>query len=534
MPERHPNVAALLSGIALAYPDRLALVQYRRDRRERVTFAQLAERVECAVSLYRAKGLRPGDRVLVLVPMSIDLYVTLIACFHAGLSALFVDAWADRRRLADAIRAARPRAFVGSRKAQLLRLICGELRRIPVQITADEIAVRTCGPAPGPEEVDPEDPALITLTTGSTGTPKAAARSHRFLWAQHQALARYLCLRVGDVDLTTLPIVVLNNLTLGITTVLPDFDPRHPTDIDPATLYRQIEAEDVTTSSGSPAFYERLALWCVRSGRRLPFRAVFTGGAPVLPSLGRLLSETVEGEAHAIYGSTEAEPIAGIEIREMLRLIEDEGLDGLPAGHPVPGIALRLARPHEGSIELDGRGWAEWEVGRGETGEVIVAGEHVLGRYLENPEADHAGKIRDGNRIWHRTGDAARLDTSGRLWLMGRLSARVRQANGTWWPLPGELRARQTAPVTHAAYFGAPENTAVQRAVLCVETAGGRLDATSRDRVLQELSPYPADEFHVLPRIPRDPRHASKTDLTALREMLAGRTARQRGPHHSS
>src|SRR5207245_4212623 len=147
-------------------------------------------------------------------------------------------------------------------------------------------------------EVPGDAPALITFTTGSTGRPKAAARSHAFLWAQHQALAGYLGLTEADIDLPTLPIFVLNNLALGVTSVLPDFDARRPAAIDPAALYRQIVSEGVTTSSGSPAFYERLAGWCAANGKRLPLRALFTGGAPVLPPLARRLADPVTVAAH--------------------------------------------------------------------------------------------------------------------------------------------------------------------------------------------------------------------------------------------
>src|SRR5207253_1171053 len=99
----------------------------------------------------------------------------------------------------------------------------------------------------------------------------------------------------------TLPVFALNNLAVGCTTVIPDFDPRRPGDIDPATIHRQIIAERVTTTSGSPAFYEKLATWCRARQQPLELRALFTGGAPVLPPLARLLTNTVTGQAHVVY-----------------------------------------------------------------------------------------------------------------------------------------------------------------------------------------------------------------------------------------
>jgi acyl-CoA synthetase (AMP-forming)/AMP-acid ligase II len=302
-------------------------------------------------------------------------------------------------------------------------------------------------------------------------------------------------------------------------------------------------------------------------------RALFTGGAPVPPALARLLADgsVVAGIAHVVYGSTEAEPIASIEAREMLRAMAGdvappaggvaaaaeggrpvptdgtaaegarasptggpfaggsaaEGArpsptGGICAGFPVPQIALRLIRPFDGPVELAAGGWRDWEVAAGETGEVVVSGPHVLTGYWNDPAADRENKIREGGRVWHRTGDAARLDSRGRLWLMGRIGQRVQRAGRVWWSAPAELRALASPGVRHAAYFGLPDPGLGQRAVLCVEVAGGRLAPTARELLLAGMSPIPVDELHALEHIPRDPRHRSKTDVEGLVRALGG------------
>ena len=505
------NIVSRLADAAARHPDRLAIA----DARSRVTFRALHERVASAGSGLAADGVRPGDRVLVFVPMSVDLYVTLLGALHAGAVPVFVDAWADRRRLAAAVRAAAPAAFIGSRRASLLRLISGEVRRIPRAYTpASDALTRPAGGAPVAVEADA--PALLTFTTGSTGAPKAAERSHAFLLAQHRALAAHLAARGDDVDMPTLPVFVLSNLALGISSVIPDADPRRPADIDPRRIHRQIAREGVTTSSGSPAFYERLATWCERTGETLPLRALFTGGAPVLPPLARRLRNVVQGKAHVVYGSTEAEPIAGITADEMAAL--DGTADGVCVGRPVPEIRLRLVQPHDAPIVLSASGWSEWDVGH-RAGEIVVAGAHVLRGYVNDPEADRRNKIRDGDTVWHRTGDAARLDSAGRLWLLGRLRERVVREDVVWWPLPAEVRALRVAGVTHAAYLGAEDARLGKRAVLVVESDPQRA-GTLQPALQRALDPWPLDELHVVERMPRDPRHASKTDVETLRRKL--------------
>ena len=78
-----------------------------------------------------------------------------------------------------------------------------------------------------------ETPALVTFTSGSTGAPKAAVRTHGFLLEQHRVLAESLRLTPDDLDLTTLPIFVLANLGSGVCSLIPDADLRHPGAIEP-------------------------------------------------------------------------------------------------------------------------------------------------------------------------------------------------------------------------------------------------------------------------------------------------------------
>jgi acyl-CoA synthetase (AMP-forming)/AMP-acid ligase II len=511
------NIAAMLSSLAARHPGRTAIVEARGGR---VTFAELDARVARFAAAWRARGIGPGDRVLIFVPMSIALYAVLLATLRVGAVAVFVDAWADRGRLDAAIAKTRPRAFVGVLRAHLLRLTSTAVRRIPIAVVVGEGAPRGPHAATEPAVLPPEAPALVTFTTGSTGRPKAASRSHGFLWSQHLALAAHLHLLPGDVDMPTLPVFVLNNLAGGVTSVLPDFDPRRPGDIQPAVIRAQMVAERVTTSSGSPAFFAKLAQHCRARGERLPLRALHTGGAPVTAPLARALVEVVE-HAHVVYGSTEAEPIAGIEAAEMLAALATDAANegGLCVGPPVPSLTCRLVRAQDGPIGLGVAGWSEWEVERGDVGEVVVTGEHVVRGYLDDPAAEHADKIRDGDRVWHRTGDAARLDALGRLWLMGRVGQRVQRAGKTWWPQPVESRALEHAGVRHAAYLGIADATLGQSAVLCVECDAGTLDAASVARLRSETG-APVDEVRVFARLPRDPRHASKTDLGALRRLI--------------
>ena len=110
----------------------------------------------------------------------------------------------------------------------------------------------------------------------------------------------------------------------------------------------------------------------------------------------------------------------------------------------------------------------------------------------------------------------------GRLWLLGRVKRRLVRDGTTWWPLPAELAALAEPGVRHAAYLPIVSASGGSRAVLCVEPVG--VDAAALER---RLAPWPVDEVVALPRIPRDPRHASKTDAETLSRHLLGRSARR-------
>ena len=114
----------------------------------------------------------------------------------------------------------------------MLRLWSRALRRIPVKACARSARHWRSGTFEK-NCAEPDDPALVTFTSGSTGVPKAALRTHRFLLAQYRALESSIALEAGEVDLATLPVFVLANLAAGVTTVIPK-DVRRPGAVDPA------------------------------------------------------------------------------------------------------------------------------------------------------------------------------------------------------------------------------------------------------------------------------------------------------------
>ena len=517
------NIVARLELLASAHADRVAIVEQLGGKRREITFGALGERVRALSAGLTSRGIVAGDAVVIFIPMSIDLYVALLAVLHAGATAVFVDAWSGSRRIETAIDLSRPRAFIGTPRSFLLRWTRRRIREVPVALMVGRrfLALsRHERRAPGhsaPAVVGPDTTAVVTFTTGTTGQPRGAVRSHGFLWQQHVALKEHMQLRESDVDMPTLPIFVLNNLAIGARTVLPDFDPRRPADIDAARIVAQMEREGVTTSTASPSFFDRLLAWCETHARTLPLRAAFTGGAPVPVSLARrMAAPLIKGEGHVVFGSTEVEPVSGIRAADYAAVLDTDPSQrpiGLCVGHPVPQLDVRLIEVVDGPLPPD-KDLAGLTVPAGEIGEIVVCGAHVLPSYLNDDLANRETVRIEGGRLWRRTGDCGSVDRDGRLWLVGRLSQRVRRAGGALWPIPVEMDAVATELVRHAALVSVGE-----RAVLCVEAAAG-LTNDQKSVLRQAVDRWRLDEIIELPKIPRDPRHHTKTDLEALRRML--------------
>ena len=517
------NVARVLQQTALERGAAPAVVDVFRGRDRAITFRELEVASANMAARIAARGISRGDAVLILHPIAIELYVFLLALFRIGAVGVVLDPSVGREHIERCCEIYPLKGFFGSRKAHLLRLSIPALRRVPLTFCprwfpgAQTMAIRSGKEQRSIEEIDDAAPALITFTSGSTGRPKAACRSHGFLLAQHRVLAASIGLQAGVADLTTLPIFVLANLASGVTSVLPNADMRTPGKIKASPIISQIERQPVTSIGASPALIARLTEECRHTARTIPqIERVFMGGAPVFPSDLRGAKETfVRAEITAVYGSTEAEPMAEIPLSAIseqdFSTMKEGG--GLLAGRPVSAICLRIIRDQWGTPVpmLNAAAFSAMMLACGEVGEIVVSGEHVLGGYLHG-EGDWETKFDVDGARWHRTGDLGRLDSEGRLWLLGRAAAKVQDARGVLYPFAVECAAQQIPGIRRAALMQVGG-----RRVLAIT---GSLESDT-GAVCKTLGWAQLDEVRVLPSIPMDKRHNAKVDYGALAKTLS-------------
>lgn len=478
------------------------------ERNAAIGYSEFYRSVCVVAHRLREQGIRPGDNVLVLMPLSVDLYATLCGVWAIGGCVVIFDPSAGGGHIAACLSAIDVAAFVGSGQTLLLRAVNRPVRRIPKHLRVDRLVAPFAGCEEFPvTELTPDAPALITFTSGSTGIPKAIVRSHGFLLEQHAAIVNALPYLEEDVDLAVLSVFTLVNMMEGITTVLPRDSLRNIAKVNEAKLVRQIVENGVTRITASPRLLERLCRWAKTHEIHLEtLHSINIGGGPVFLDVLELVAEVADPAGiRVVYGSTEAEPIAEMAYNDFTLRMRRKMRDGagLLVGAPTDSIRLKIVRSCVGQAITAGE-LPSLEAATGEWGEIIVAGRHVVRGYLD-PAQDAMAKIRDGETIWHRTGDCGYLDAHGYLWLLGRTAQVIRTEQGPVFPFAVESAIR-----------------AKYKAVAAVIRVDGEIFlAVERTRYLESIRAEYRGRFLLLPvrKIPLDRRHSSKVDYHTLAQQ---------------
>ncbi|MGC0249598.1 alpha/beta fold hydrolase [Pseudactinotalea sp. Z1748] len=542
-----------------------AVLALSRAGTETVTWQELATRVRHLALGLADLGVRPGQRVSLLITPGVDLTAALFACLRLGAVAVLADQGLGLRGMSRALRGAGPQWLIGVDRALTgARLLGWPGRRVGTGHTtplhralgartglADLIARGAGIEQHGgtlPAEPDPEDDAAILFTSGSTGPAKGVTYTHRRLAAMRDALATTYDLGPGSAFVVGFAPFALIGTALGSAAITPDMDVVAPATLTAAALADAVAASDATAVFTSPAALTNVLRTAadLTEAHRSALAGVelfLSAGAPIAPELlaqvGRIMPNA---SARTPYGMTEVLPLTDIDLTGLQAAAGDEAAGvagaggGSCVGHPVPGAQARI-------IPLDDAGAATGDAttAPGITGEVLVTAAHLKRTYdqlwaTQAASADHAG--------WHRTGDVGHLDARGRLWIEGRLAHIIRTAGGVVTPVAIEHAAQQIRGVQRAAAVGVgPAGT--QHVVVVLETdpqidrhAGASpalatpgLTRIVRQAVRARCGLTVAAVLRV-PELPTDVRHNTKVDRARLAQWaeraLAG--ARMQAP----
>jgi acyl-CoA synthetase (AMP-forming)/AMP-acid ligase II len=510
-----------------------------------VKVAELDHLVAILATEFKNQGIKSGDRVILFLPMSLYMYAAMFALQKMGAIPTFLDSWARRDQMGVSAKVANPTAMISADRAFTYLADVPEIAQIPIKIVAGEVTseikytarleVLLQGKTPASDlPVEKEHPALITFTTGSSGTPKGADRSHRFLAAQHYALNRHLPYADGDKDLPVFPIFSLNNLAAGVETIIPAIDVGQPQATDALVLFVQMKSAGVTCTTLSPSLFNHLATFCIEKNLRLDFlKRIVTGGAPISrDDVARMKSVAKNAEILVLYGSTEVEPMAHIEAVEMLAETQDVDPEIVEAGVNVgaldSGLQYKFIHIEKDAVYVKAASdWDKLEVKAGEVGELIVAGEHVCERYFNNEEAFFRAKIRDEKGIvWHRTGDLGQLDKHNNLWIVGRVHNAINRKGQYFFPVRAEIILKKFPFVHRAAFLGIADPALNEKtyAVFSSEDKNLNIEEAKKEiKRVMEKNQFIVDEILHVDDIPMDPRHHSKVEYEVLKKKILGK-----------
>jgi acyl-CoA synthetase (AMP-forming)/AMP-acid ligase II len=457
------DVRHVLDAALAARPDHPALVG--RDRR--LTYAELDAEAEAAAAALAALGVGPGDRVAASLPNDTDVVVAFHGVMRLGAvwvglnqlltpaerSALLADCGA-RLFLCDP-----PTAPTGAPPAVEHVVVTGT--PVAAGPSWHELLGAQRGSAPPRPRIDPDAPAAIAYTSGTTGRPKGVVHSQAGLLlpgAATVASRRYgpeLC--KGDcLALTILNLLVLSTLLVaqaqGTCVVM---DRR-----DPAGIAEWIRTERVTTWNGVPAMlYDLVHDDTVARGDLESLDDVWSGGAPCPESLRRAFEEKFGHRLHTTYGLTEAPTLVAIEDRHT------------PS---PPGSSGRLL-PHLAVTVL---GPAGAEAAPGDSGEICVG---------PPDDPGWAPRFRTMLGYWHEaqvgapppadgllhTGDVGTLDDEGNLFVLDRLDLLILRGGANVYPSEVEAVLAGFPGVRGCCVLGVPDERLGEQVVAVLEVDDG-------------------------------------------------------------
>jgi acetyl-CoA synthetase len=438
-----------------------------------LTYRDLSQASNRFSNVLARLGVQRGERVATLMGRVPALYATVLGTLAAGavycplFSAFGPEPVKQRLQLGSgAVLVTTPTLY--RRKVAPIRDQLPDLRHVllvgPGQDRVDDPTARDLAglldaatPAPHLPATDPEDPALLHFTSGTTGTPKGAVHVHDAVVAHHWTGRAVLDLHDDDVYwctadpgwVTGTSYGVIAPLTCGVTCVVDEQE------FDADRWYRILEQERVTVWYTAPTALRML----IKAGTDRASRHDLSGlrhvasvGEPLNPEVVVWGQETLGRPIHDTWWQTETGAImvanyAGCEIRPG------------SMGRPVPGIeAALLARDPLGELVLDEQGTPMLVTEPDAEGELALRTPwpSMMRAYLGDETRYRVAFAGD----WYRSGDLARRDADGWFWFVGRGDDVIKSAGHLIGPFEVESALMEHPAVAEAGVIGVPDAVA--------------------------------------------------------------------------
>ncbi|MEU6201000.1 long-chain fatty acid--CoA ligase [Streptomyces sp. NPDC047061] len=480
------NIAGNLAETALRHPDRPAL----RFGTAVLTYAELDTAASRVAGMLRAEGMAAGDRVGVMLP-NVPAFVALYyGVLRAGGVVVPMNPLLKAREIEHyLVDSGAGRLFVhegAAREAAVGAAVTG------TEVTAvDPFLSRADDHEPAGTETarGVDDIAVLLYTSGTTGRPKGAVLTHGNLGRNTEVVAdRVVHLGPQDVVMGCLPLFHAFGQTCGMNAAIRRgaclvLVPR----FTPVGVLPLLDELRVTVFEGVPTMYNAL-LHQPPSGtgpEAGALRVCVSGGAALPTEVLHAFEERFGCAVAEGYGLSETSPVATFNHLDRPRKAGS-------IGTPIEGVEVRL---------VDGAGR---EVPVGEVGEIAIRGHNVMAGYWNLPDAT-AEAIPDG---WFRTGDLARMDADGYLFVVDRKKDLIIRGGYNVYPREIEEVLYEHPEVVEAAVVGVPHDSLgeeVAAAVVLTPDAGVTAEDL-RSFVKTRVAPYkyPRDVW-LLPTLPKGP-----------------------------
>ncbi|MGU7769533.1 class I adenylate-forming enzyme family protein [Burkholderia sp. MR1-5-21] len=399
------NLVAALDRAARATPDK----PFLRHDGATITYAQARDRSHRAAAVLSALGVAAGDRVAAMcfnTPAFVD---ALFGAWRLGAAFVPVNHKLQAPEVDYVLEHSRSKVILfDAALASVLERVAHPARRLSTEGALDGLPcfdkmLATLDGIAGIEPAD-ADVAQILYTSGTTGRPKGCVHSHRTVTLAAMQAAVALSITHDERTLMAMPIwhsSPLNNwfggtLYVGGTVVL-------LREYHPLRFLQTVERERITLYFGAPVSYtlpldtiEGFAAFDLTS-----VRAWIYGGGPIGTAQAERLARAYRDAFYQVYGMTETGPSG-----TALYPDEQTAKAGSIGRCGAPGVDLRVVRTDGGDAQP------------GDTGEIWLKADSMMLGYLDDPAATQAAFAPGG---WYRTGDVARIDQDGYLFLVDRL-----------------------------------------------------------------------------------------------------------------
>ncbi len=457
---------------------RVALRWLRPDgSRSDLTYAQLAQLSSQAAGGFSRLGMRRGERVAMLLPRRPELHAATLGALKAGLvacplfSAFGPEPVCQRLQLG-AVTTLVTTPTLYEKRVRAARSELPDLRHVVLvadrpqktpsgDTTADGLLSWSQLLAGGPDEfaiapTNPEEPALLHFTSGTTGTPKGAVHAHAAVVAHHLTGRYALGLRAGDIFwctadpgwVTGMSYGVIAPLSCGVTVVVDEGE------FDAKRWYDTLEREHVNVWYTAPTAIRRLMRTDMKPLETHDFSAlrhVASVGEP-LDATAVVWGESALGQpVHDTWWQTETGAI-------MIANVPGEPVRPGSMGRPIPGVEVAvLAQGSDGRAAVDA-GHVQVLNEPDAIGELAlrVPWPSMFRSYLGQPER-YARAFADG---WYLTGDLARIDADGYVWFISRADDVIKSAGHLIGPFEVESVLKAHSAVADAGVFGLPDPVA--------------------------------------------------------------------------